>query len=230
MKIAEAKRQAIADPNYTANQLVASVEEVKDSIRRQEEHMKKYDISAPISGVILEIYVKEGELAVSGQSIMKIASDTRKFVVVAIDEQYLPNIRIDQEAILVSNQLSVRGRIEEIAPTINRETGTVDIRVEILEKLEAFLQNMTIRVDIKTVKTENALVIPGNYLVEKDGLKVYIQNNDNKVEAVEVEVYNKNLPMVNVTTGLKKGMILLDPEGLEEGMSVELKTEGVDGP
>jgi len=230
MKTTEARQKALANPNYTASELAASVEAAKDSIRRQEEDLEKYKIKAPISGIILESYVKEGELVGAGQNIMKIASDTRKFVVVAMDERYLPNISLDQEATLVSDQLKVKGRIEEIAPSINRETGTVDIKVEILENLEAFLQNMTLRVDLATVTFDKALMIPGNYLVEDNGLKVLIQNDAKQVEAVAVEVYNKNLPMVYVTSGLEKGMIILKPEGLEVGMAVELKTEGVDGP
>ncbi|MDF1617453.1 efflux RND transporter periplasmic adaptor subunit [Petrocella sp. FN5] len=230
MKTVEARQRALADPSYTASELAASIEAAKDSIRRQEEDLEKYNIKAPISGIILETYVKEGELVGPGQNIMKIASDSRKFVVVALDERYLSSISVDQEALLVSDQLRAKGRIHEIAPSINRETGTVDIKVEILDNLEAFLQNMTIRVDLATVTFENALTIPGNYLVENGGLGVYIQNEAKQVEAVDIEVYNKNLPTVYVTNGLKKGMMILEPEGLEEGMAVELKTEGVDGP
>nr|WP_172596195.1 efflux RND transporter periplasmic adaptor subunit [Petrocella atlantisensis] len=230
MKTTEARQKAIANPIYSASELAASVDAAKDSLRRQEEDLEKYIIESPIAGVLLESYVKEGELVGPGQNIMKIASDTRKFVVVAMDERYLSNITLDQEATLVTDQYRVKGRIEEIAPAINRETGTVDIKVEILENLEAFLQNMTLRVDLATVTFDNALVIPGQYLVEEDGLKVYVQNEDKQAIAIDVEVYNKNLPTVYVTSGLEKGMTILDPEGLEEGMTVELKAEGVDGP
>ena len=230
MKTIEAREKAIANPSYTASELAASVEAAKDSIRRQEEDLEKYNIKAPISGLILESYVKEGELVGPSQNIMKIALDARKFVIVAMDERYLSNISIGQEATLVSDSIRVKGKIEEIAPAINRETGTVDIKVEILENLEAFLQNMTVRVDLATVTFEEALTIPGNYLVDNNGLKVFIQNASNQVEAIDVEVYNKNLPTVYVTRGLEKGMMILEPEGLEEGMAVELKTEGVDGP
>ncbi|MCF8020451.1 MAG: efflux RND transporter periplasmic adaptor subunit [Vallitaleaceae bacterium] len=230
MKTTEARQKAIANPSYSASELAASVDAAKDSLQRQEEDLEKYIIESPIAGVLLESYVKEGELVGPGQNIMKIASDTRKFVVVAMDERYLSNITLDQEATLVTDQYRVKGRIEEIAPAINRETGTVDIKVEILENLEAFLQNMTLRVDLATVTFDNALVIPGQYLVEEDGLKVYVQNEDKQAIAIDVEVYNKNLPTVYVTSGLEKGMTILDPEGLEEGMTVELKAEGVDGP
>ncbi|PKM65782.1 MAG: hypothetical protein CVU95_14450 [Firmicutes bacterium HGW-Firmicutes-2] len=230
IKTITARQEALADPGYTARELSASVEAAKDSIKRAEEDLEKYNIKSPISGVILERYVKEGELVGPGQNIMKIASDARKFVVVALDESYLPNINIGQEATLVTDLYKVKGRIEEIAPAINRETGTVDIKVEILENLEVFLQNMTLRVDLTPITFDKALVVPGNYLVENGGLKVYTLNEANQVEAIQVEVYNRNLPMVYITSGLKKGMTILNPDGFEAGMTVSKKAEGVEGP
>jgi multidrug efflux pump subunit AcrA (membrane-fusion protein) len=127
----------------------------------------------------------------------------------------------------LSNEM--KGTIAEFSPQIDIETGTIEVKVEILEQKEAFIQNMSVRVDFSAVSFDEAIVIPDEYLVSNDGTSVYMINNENVVVEKEISVYNQNLPNVYVIEGLEKGDVILMPEDLKVGEEVEVVVKGEDG-
>ena len=231
LKTISVRQEASVLPSYTDEELNAAINAAKNNLLQQEKTLKKYTLTVPLSGIVLNSYVKEGELIKPNQDVIKVASDERKFVVVEIDEQYLNNIKIGDKAYLTSNQSShekVLGEVVKIAPIVKLETGTIEIKIEILDHKELFLQNMTVRVDLPAISFEKAIIIPGDYIVEDNGLFVFMKNDSDLVVRKEIEVYNKNLPKVYVLSGLNLGDIILNPYNLSEGDKVQVKIEGDD--
>jgi HlyD family secretion protein len=225
------RQSAITKPSYTDKELSTAIEVAEKNRLQQEEALNKYQVISPIKGLIIESYAKEGELIQIGQDIMKIAADDKKYVIVDIDEKYLGDLKAGNEASLVLEQYPqevIKGVINKTAPLINKETGTIEVKVEVLDKKDYFLQNMTVRVDFSTVSFDNAILIPGSYLVDEEELKVFILNQDQIVEERKVMVYNQNVASVYVTSGLNQGDIVLNPKDLEAGMIVDATIKGAE--
>jgi multidrug efflux pump subunit AcrA (membrane-fusion protein) len=226
------KQDAVVLPPYAVNELETAILIAKTNLEQQTIELEKYKVTASLKGLIIDRYVEEGELIQSGQELFKIASDNQKYVVVDIDEKYFNSLKIGDEVNLMMPQdLSneMKGTIAEFSPQIDIETGTIEVKVEILEQKEAFIQNMSVRVDFSAVSFDEAIVIPDEYLVSNDGTSVYMINNENVVVEKEISVYNQNLPNVYVIEGLEKGDVILMPEDLKVGEEVEVVVKGEDG-
>jgi RND family efflux transporter MFP subunit len=200
-------------------------------LRKQEEELKKYTVTSSIDGIVMESYFDEGESVNIGDSLFKIASDHKKYAVVDVDEKYLNSLSVGK-AVTVSSPLpasqSDKGIISEISPEVDYETGTIQIKVEILDNKEQYVKNMTVKILITTAAVENALVIPQRYLQSDDGLFVMGIDSSNRTVKKPVSVYNTNVERVYITEGLSIGDLILDPAGLKEGITVSVALEGDD--
>ncbi len=227
----DARRKALAYPVYADGELKAALSTASVQLRQQEEALKKYTVTSPIDGIVLESYVDAGESVNIGDSLFKIASDSRKYAVVDVDEKYLSSLSVGK-TVIVSSSLSAsqsdKGVISQISPEVDYETGTIEIKVEILDNKDQYVKNMTVRILITTASIENALVIPQRYLVNDSGLFVMGVDGSNRTVKKPVSVYNTNVENVHITEGLSSGDIILDPAGLEEGTAVTIVLEGDD--
>lgn len=226
----EAKKTEINglnNPTLVDKELKASVEYAKNLLEQQQIEVEKYVVAAPIDGIVTEIYIEAGEYVQVGQDLIKLADDQNKYVKVDIDEKYLSTFSIDQEAYLYIDgqpDKKINGIIKEISPVVDIDTGTIEVKVLILEEQALFLQNMTVRVDVTTFSYDSVTVIPGEYLINKEeGLVVYQSDASDTVIETPVKVLNRNLPKVMVLEGLEVDSIILDPKEIEPGMKVKVK-------
>ncbi len=223
--LVEVKRNSLVYPAYTDEELMSALEAVDGRIADEQRKLEENEVRAPYDGIILEIFVKEGDIISKGQPVMTIASEERKLVTVAVDEQYISRLLPGKNAELFPDAISgesIRGRIVARSPVVDLETGTIDIDVEIMEAKDRFLKNMTVRVDLEAVTFEDALILSGDYL-SGDQEPVVLMENEGRVVERKVEVYNRNLAYVMITEGLSVGDYVLNPEGLVAGMEVILE-------
>lgn len=221
-----ARRNALVDPVYTDLELNAAIEAARANVAQQATTLEKYHIKSPMDGIVLETKVDVGELVQPGQQLFKIGQDSRKFVVVDIDEKYASSIQVgDGVNLLLDNGQTVLAEVHRIAPEIDLNTGTIEITVEILENLASFLQNMTVRADFTIVSFTDVVTIPATYLVEDNGLKVFVTNSEGEIVYRNVEVYNATLPTLYITDGLTVGETIYSPEQVDLGTKIELEEQ-----
>ena len=228
IKTIDVKKEELKLPLYVDNELIASIDSAKEKLKKQEEELKKYNIQSEISGIIIDSYVKEGELVQAGQDLFKIASDDKKYVIVNIDEKYLSNIMVGKEVQINSPQNSgnkIKGLIAAIAPSIDIDTGTIEIKVEILENKDIFIKNMTAQVDFSAVSFDNVIVIPGDFVVKDNGVYVFSKDKEEKMVKKPIEVYNQNLSNVYVTKGLLVNDVIYNPQEVTKKDNIPFESE-----
>lgn len=227
----EAKKvelKGLRNPVLLSKELEASVKYANNQLIQQGLELEKYIIRAPLEGVITEVFIDAGEYVQLGQDLLKIADNKNKYVVIDVDEKYLSAFSREQEALLTLDAYpnkTMKGIIKDIAPVVDLETGTIEVKVLIIEDSDLFLQNMAVRVDITTFSFDSVVVIPGEYLVNNEGLFVYQADDLGVVYQTRVKVFNRNLSKVMVTEGLEEGSIILNPQELEVGMKVKVIKE-----
>lgn len=223
------QKSTLSDPAYADDELKASIAQYDNKIKKQLLQLTKYQIAAPFSGLVTDVFVTVGDTVAAGQDLMTIASVDQKYILVDIDEKYLSRISLDQEVALYLDAYpdnAYKGTIAEILPTADSDTGTFSARVKILETPERFLKNMSVRVDLTTVSYENAIVIPGDYLIPGNEPAVYGVDGSGFVSLLPVEVYNRNLPRVMITKGLSEGDRILLPGDFAAGDQVAVIEKG----
>ncbi len=91
-------------------------------------------IYSPMSGVVIEKNVREGEYVKEGQSLYKIANLSKVWVQTDVFEYELPYVKIGQKVEISSVSFPDRtfmGYITFIDPLLNPQTRSVKVRVEI---------------------------------------------------------------------------------------------------
>lgn len=226
LETAKAKLDSLRSPVLAVQEINASIDAANENKNKMEIELEKYSIKSPIDGIIIEQKIEAGTFVQVGQVIFEIASDKEKYAVVEIDEKYINKISIGREAkisIEAYPDETVKGVVVKISPEVNKDTGTIKVKVKINENKELFLQNMAVKVEFSSESFDNVIVIPGKYLVKGEGgTAVFIKDDKGLALKKEIVVYNKNVNNVMVLKGLNPGDVILNPDKLEEGHKVKV--------
>ena len=225
IQAAEQKLESLRSSSLTDQELKTSIEVADAQINKQKLLLEKYTIQAPMEGIVMERLAEPGTFVQAGEVIMRLASDAQKYAVVDIDEKYLNYVQVGKEAQISTeaypDQLA-KGTIEWISPKVDKDSGTVQVKVKINEKTDLFLQNISVKVEFFGQVHDHAIVIPGDYLINEATPAVYIVDENGKAAKREIEIANKNAKNIMVLQGLSPGMVVLDPQKLEEGVKVNV--------
>jgi membrane fusion protein (multidrug efflux system) len=117
-----------------------------------------------------------------------------------------------------------KGSIIASAQSISTETGTYTLEASFPNPSKVLLPGQFARIRAQYMNLENAVVIPRKAVIEMQGkFRVYVVNQQNQVEAVEIELGPDAGHDVVVSSGLEGGVTII-VEGLQKvrpGMQVD---------
>ena len=207
------------------------VEETKlrEQLAALQAQLAKTKIRAEVSGIILTRNVEPGDLVQPSQTLFTIALDGATEIRVPFDERNLPLLALQQKAAVITDAYPDQpfpAHINFIAPSIDAQRGTVDVRLTV-DPVPGFLrQDMTVSVNVETNKRERTLVIPNDALSSISGNKaMVILVRDRKIQRHPITLGLRGLVMSEVVAGLKEGdHVLTDAESvLKDGIRVRIE-------
>lgn len=233
----EAER--VARNNYETARVKATalaVGQVEEAVLREQlavaqAQLAKTKIRAAVAGTVLTRDVEPGDLVQPGQTLFTIALTGNTEIRVPLDERNLPQLALQQNATVISDAYpdqSFPARINFIAPSIDPQRGTVEVRLTVNPVPDFLRQDMTVSVNVETAKRTRALAIPNDALSSIKGDKaVVLMVRDGKVQRQQITLGLRGLAMSEVKTGLSEGdQVLADAESsLEDGTRVRLKPQ-----
>jgi HlyD family secretion protein len=150
--------QMLDDARTTVASLEAAVLEVQGQVELSKTYVDWTVIRSPINGVVLEKLVDPNEL-VSPQSFGGTRGPSTAFVALAdlgdlqveidLSEEYVAKVRTDQKCRVVPEAYPDRsydGYVAEKAPEANRQKGTLQVKVQILNPDEFLTPELTAKV------------------------------------------------------------------------------------
>jgi membrane fusion protein, multidrug efflux system len=178
-------------------------------------------VVTPISGVVDEVRLKEGEMAAPGLGILRVVNFNELKVVANVPDTYAGTIsKGDMVKIKFPDlQREISARLSYVSQTINQasRTFTVEARVPVTDK--NFKPNLTALVSINDQSTGGAIVIPQNYIQNTEaGSIVYvavIEGNKKLARAKKVVTGLSYDGKIEVKSGLLVGDALIT-EGYQE--------------
>lgn len=233
----EAER--VARNNYETARVKAAalaagqVEEasLREQLAVAQAQLAKTKIRAAVAGTVLTRDVEPGDLVQPGQTLFTIALTGNTEIRVPLDERNLPQLALQQNATVISDAYpdqSFPARINFIAPSIDPQRGTVEVRLTVNPVPDFLRQDMTVSVNVETAKRARALAIPNDALSSIKGDKaVVLMVRDGKVQRQQITLGLRGLAMSEVKSGLSEGdQVLADAESsLEGGTRVRLKPQ-----
>jgi RND family efflux transporter MFP subunit len=169
---------------------------------------------APISGIIDEVLVKEGEFAVPGMQVIQLVNLSNLYVNADVSEAFLTKVRKGDMVRLefpsypdLSMQVPVY-RLGNVVKTANR-TFKLQLKIENPDNL--IKPNVLAKIKINDYSAENALALP-SLSIKQDmkGKYVYkVNGEDNSALKAYIETGLSYMDQTMVTNGLKAGDMVI---------------------
>lgn len=204
---------------------------LREQLAVAQAQLAKTKIRAAVAGTVLTRDVEPGDLVQPGQTLFTIALTGNTEIRVPLDERNLPQLALAQNATVISDAYpdqSFPARINFIAPSIDPQRGTVEVRLTVNPVPDFLRQDMTVSVNVETDRRERALAIPNDALTEiKANKAMVVLLRNGKIQRQHVTLGLRGLAMSEVTSGLSEGdQVLADAESvLEDGARVRIKPQ-----
>lgn len=193
------------------------IEEAKINLEMAQEDLAATELTAPITGLVTEIQVEEGDNVSGGDAAVNIIDNSRYEVEVDIPESDISQIKVGLKArisldALPAQQLS--GEVIAIEQEAEEDSGVVTIPVTVLleEGNYDLKPGYSADLDIIIKSTEDKIIIPITAVYNKEG-KTYVS----KYEGGQLED-------VLVKTGISSGLKIAIDSGLEAGDRIMINT------
>ena len=235
----EAER--VARNNYETVRLKAAalapgqVEEasLREQLSVAQAQLAKTKIRATVAGTVLTRDVEPGDLVEPGRTLFTIAMDGNTEIRVPLDERNLSRLALSQKATAIADAYPDKpfpARINFIAPSIDPQRGTVEVRLSVDPVPDFLRQDMTVSVNVETGRRDRTLAIPNDALgkVQGDQATVLLVR-DSKIQRQKVQLGLRGLAMSEVISGLKAGdQVMSDAtSALKDGTRVRFKPEEI---
>lgn len=190
--------------------------------------LAKSEVRAQVTGTILTRDIDVGDVVQAGQTLFSIAVDGPTQILVPLDEQNLPYLALGQSAQVIADAYPNQpfsAQVNFIAPRIDPQRGTVDVKLAVNPVPEFLRQDMTVSVNIETAKRDKALVINNDALFNVRGEKADVwQVRDHRLQRQTLELGLKSSTQTEVLRGLNAGdQVLRDPNQGKEAQRVRIE-------
>lgn len=181
-------------------------------------------IRAPFSGLVLKHSVEPGDVVQPGETLLEIASQSDIQIQLPLDEKNLGLVALNQEAICIAEAFPSRpfpARVTFIAPSVDPQRGTVEVRLTPIEPTIYLVPDMTVSATIATGYRDDALVIPDDTLIDPSGQQAHVLVvRDGVVERVGVQLGMRGTAQSEITSGLNAGDWVLRDTTIAPGRRV----------
>jgi HlyD family secretion protein len=239
---AEAVAQAVADQARLAAQASAPgrTEEIqlRERLQAARAQLAKTTIRAEVAGTVLTRNVEPGDLVQPGRMLLEIARSGDTEIEVPVDEKNLSTLAAGQRAQCLADAFPAQAFpavVNYIAPSIDAQRGTVNIRLKV-DPVPAFLrQDMTVSVTVETGRRDQAIAVPNDALLDAEGpAPAVLLVREGRVRRTPVQLGLRGLAASEVTSGLAAGDLVLASAqavvDVKAGDRVRVTAQPVPGP
>ncbi len=168
----------------------------------------KLPIYTPLSGIVIEKIVQQGQYVNVGDPLFNIADLSTVWVEVEVYENEFPNIKIGQPVDILSQSYPgkiFRGRVAFIYPFLDPKTRTVKVRVEIANSDLRLKPDMFVNAKVK-VPLGSSIVVPVSAVMDTGQRQVvWVEMKPGMFEPRDVKVGVSEGDNIQILSGLKAG-------------------------
>ena len=185
-------------------------------------------VTAPISGVIAELNVREGMTVISGAPLFRINGLGTIWVNAEVGEmlaaQVHPGSVVEARSAAFPGT-SFKGRVSAILPEVNAATRTLKARVEIANPKGQLVPGMFVAVNFASATRSDMLLVPTEAIIQTGRRNVaFVARGGGRFTPVDVEIGAESNGLTEVRQGLRagqqvvvSGQFLIDSEASLKG-------------
>jgi membrane fusion protein, multidrug efflux system len=206
---------------------------LQKSLQTTQEQLSMTVIKAPFTGVIDEIFPKEGEYTSPGAPFFRLINLDNVYIKADVSETYISSIGVGDsvDVIMPNSEVAViRTSISRVGNFINPDNRTFKIRLDVPNKNYLLKPNMLAEINIRDYNNDSTLVIPENLILQGAQSKLYVftaEMQGDGIARVTKKVLKTGLTYnneVEILSGLAPGAKIVDKgaRGIQEGELVEV--------
>ena len=206
------KRAGVSDDLVNAARQRLRAMSIPDAlIRRSEETgtaQARYTLSAPVSGVVAELGVREGAAVTPGTSLFRIAGLEKVWAVADVPEAQAVHLSKGQKVKATPEADAAQafeGELAELLPQVSSTTRTLQARFEVDNKAGKLTPGMLLRLQVAG-PSSSRLVVPSEAVI-RTGTRavVIVRKESGAFEPHDVQLGADLGDTVEVTQGLTEG-------------------------
>jgi membrane fusion protein, copper/silver efflux system len=181
-----------------------------EQLKRTGEPVLAFDWPAPVSGIVTQKNVMEGQMVKAGDEIFRLTDLSRIWIIADVPEQDIAQVAIGAPAKVNLRALpgqSFEGRVTFILHELEMVTRTAKVRIEIDNPEHRIKHEMFADVEINAGAEEaERLVAPASALIDSGNRQVVIvDRGEGRFEPRPVRIGARGDGFIEVTDGLQAG-------------------------
>lgn len=212
----EANRDlAVSDANIT-----------KVRIRQIDDQIRRADIRAPFTGVVITRQRRAGEEVARGEVLGQMTDIENLEVRAFVPLKHLQRTAVGQALDIFATVARHTGTIRSLVPTGDVRSQTFEARIDLpVDAISDWTVGQLVSVAIPISARELALTVPRDALVLRaNGSFVFRINSENKAEQIRIELGDESGDLIAVHGPLSEGdrVAIRGAEGLTDGAEVKI--------
>jgi HlyD family secretion protein len=190
------------------------------------------EIRSPITGVITDRPIWEGEMASAGTPLLTVMDVSRVVARANIPLGQAAPLKVGDDATITPSDGSdaVQGKVIVVSPAVDANTTTVQVWVQAANPGERLRPGASVRVSIVAAKVPSAIVVPPAALLPtaEGETVVMVVGSDSLAHEKKVEIGIREPDKVQIVSGVSVGeqVITQGGLGLEDKAKVTIKKPG----
>jgi HlyD family secretion protein len=226
---ARAQQQGATAQGADARVASSALRESEARLAAAEVRLAQTHVVASQSGLILGRQVDPGDIVRVGDALLELAGEGETEIVIEPDERNLAWLRVGQAGKASADAYPDQifgAQITYIAPAVDRQRGSVEVRLRVPDPPATLRPDMTVSVDLTVASKKNALTVPTDAIRDAATAAPWVL----LVDAGVLVRRNTALGIAGegrseIASGVSKGEIVALPSGqtLEPGQRVRVR-------
>jgi len=192
--------------------------------------LNNFILRAPESGYITQKLSDVGEAVSSTKPILRLVVSKDIYVSALVEENELANISEEQKAYVVFDAYpdkTVEGTVFKVIKNVDPVNGSfiAKIRVQNNAKTPVFV-GMTCDITLVTGEMANSIVIPSDFVIEKEKVKNVFKKDGSFAKKIIVDAKTFDNNRLQILKGLSNGDVIVEPyenAKLSNGTRIKIK-------
>jgi RND family efflux transporter MFP subunit len=214
-------------PGEQLDQAKTAFEKVRAQLIKAEETAQDYGVTAPWSGVVSRVIVKEGEFVAPRAVLLEMYDPSSQVIRAAIPEKHAAEVttqmHVDVKLDAYHDEI-MQGRIERVYPYLDSRLRTRTMEI-VLDKPIHLLPGMFARLKVLMKTVNDAVIVPAEAVITTPaGHRAVFVVEEGKAMRRMVETGIEEGNRVQIVTGISPGdkVVVAGNEKLKDGASVRL--------
>ena len=232
---------AMVDGARQRMRLLGMSEELMRQVEASGSTQARVTISAPISGVVVELLAREGMTVMPGATLFRISGLSTVWANAEVPESQAallrPGARVQVKSPAVPG-ITFEGKVQTILPDVNPATRTIKARLELANPGSRLVPGMSVQMEFADARAGKVLLIPTEAVIQTGKRAVVMLAEENgRFRPVNVQTGMESAGQTEIKSGLQAGQrvvvssqFLIDSEASLKGVEARLNSEATPAP